>query len=253
MNNPALLVQDIHKSFGTYKVLKGVSIQARKGDVVSLIGSSGSGKSTLLRCVNFLETPDSGSVTVDGEAIRITPGERGGVLAKHRGQIERMRTRLGMVFQNFNLWPHRTVLRNITEAPIHVLGIDRAQAVHEAEVLLSKVGLADKRDHYPNQLSGGQQQRVAIARALAMKPSIMLFDEPTSALDPELVQEVLCLMRQLADEGRTMVVVTHEMAFARDVSSHVVFLNQGVIEEQGTPSEVFTKFTSPRLRQFLSH
>jgi octopine/nopaline transport system ATP-binding protein len=192
-------------------------------------------------------------VTVDGQTIKLILGDNGRLLAQNRAQIERMRTRLGMVFQNFNLWPHRTVLQNITEAPIHVIGMERDHAVHEAEVLLSKVGLADKRNHYPNQLSGGQQQRVAIARALAMKPSIMLFDEPTSALDPELVQDVLGLMRQLADEGRTMIVVTHEMAFARDVSSHVVFLHQGMIEEQGPPSEIFTKSTSPRLRQFLSH
>lgn len=248
---PALSVKDLHKSFGPVEVLKGISLDAQDGDVVSILGSSGSGKSTFLRCINLLETPDSGEVTVGGETIRMQPTKAGSRPAD-RKQVDRMRSRLGMVFQSFNLWSHKTVLENIIEAPIHVQGRSRAECVEEAEALLAKVGIAEKRNHYPAHLSGGQQQRAAIARALAMRPQVMLFDEPTSALDPELVGEVLRVMRALAEEGRTMLVVTHEMGFARDVSSRVLFLHQGVVEEDGKPEDVFANSKSERFRQFIS-
>ena len=248
---PALEVSELHKRFGALEVLKGVSLSADNGDVISMIGSSGSGKSTLLRCINLLETPDAGEVRVGGELIRMTHG-RHGTRPVDRGQVDRIRTRLGMVFQSFNLWSHMTVLENLIEAPVHVLGQPRAEAVARAEALLAKVGIADKRDHYPAHLSGGQQQRAAIARALAMEPQVMLFDEPTSALDPELVGEVLRVMRDLAEEGRTMLIVTHEVGFAREVSSRTVFLHQGRIEEEGPPREVFGNPRSERLRQFLA-
>jgi len=247
----ALRVTDLHKSFGSIEVLKGISMVAKDGDVISIIGSSGSGKSTFLRCVNFLEMPDSGEVEVGGEVIRIRR-RRGGEGRFDRRQIERIRTRLGMVFQSFNLWSHITVLQNVIEAPVHVLKRPKAEVVDEARALLDKVGLGDKLDVYPAHLSGGQQQRAAIARALAMHPQVMLFDEPTSALDPELVGEVLKVMRELADEGRTMIVVTHEMGFAREVSSHVVFLHDGRVEEEGPPAELFGQPKSERCRQFLS-
>lgn len=249
-NTCALQVEDIHKSFGAHAVLKGVSLQAKKGDVISLIGSSGSGKSTFLRCINFLEIPDRGRVCVNDEEIAIKTGRRGEVRPTSWRQVERLRTGLGMVFQNFNLWQHRTVLENVIEAPVHVMRLPRAQAVERAEALLHKVGLYDKRDAYPAFLSGGQQQRAAIARALCVEPAVMLFDEPTSALDPELVGEVLKVIRDLAEEGRTMILVTHEMRFARDVSSHVLFLHQGVVEEQGSPEQVFGNPTSARCREF---
>jgi ABC-type histidine transport system ATPase subunit len=248
---PALEVSDLHKRFGALEVLKGVSLSADNGDVISMIGSSGSGKSTLLRCINLLETPDAGEVRVGGELIRMTPGRHGVRPADNR-QVDRIRTRLGMVFQSFNLWSHMTVLENLIEAPVHVLKKPRADAVARAEALLAKVGIADKRNHYPAHLSGGQQQRAAIARALAMEPQVMLFDEPTSALDPELVGEVLRVMRDLAQEGRTMLIVTHEIGFAREVSSRTVFLHQGRIEEEGPPREVFGNPRSERLRQFLA-
>jgi len=248
---PALEVSELHKRFGALEVLKGVSLSAANGDVISMIGSSGSGKSTLLRCINLLETPDAGEVRVGGELIRMTPGRHGARPADRR-QVDRIRTRLGMVFQSFNLWSHMTVLENLIEAPVHVLGKPRPEAVARAEALLAKVGIADKRDHYPAHLSGGQQQRAAIARALAMEPQVMLFDEPTSALDPELVGEVLRVMRDLAEEGRTMLIVTHEIGFAREVSSRTVFLHQGRIEEEGPPREVFGNPHSERLRQFLA-
>jgi ABC-type histidine transport system ATPase subunit len=248
---PALEVSDLHKRFGALEVLKGVSLSADNGDVISMIGSSGSGKSTLLRCINLLETPDAGEVRVGGELIRMTPGRHGVRPADNR-QVDRIRTRLGMVFQSFNLWSHMTVLENLIEAPVHVLKKPRADAVARAEALLAKVGIADKRNHYPAHLSGGQQQRAAIARALAMEPQVMLFDEPTSALDPELVGEVLRVMRDLAEEGRTMLIVTHEIGFAREVSSRTVFLHQGRIEEEGPPREVFGNPRSERLRQFLA-
>ncbi len=249
---PALEVEDIHKSFGHLEVLKGVSLVARQGDVIALLGASGSGKSTFLRCINLLETPDAGRIRVAGEELRLVAGRRGGLVPADRRQVERIRARLGMVFQQFNLWSHMTVLENVIEAPIHVLGLPRREAIERAEALLAKVGILERRDYYPAQLSGGQQQRAAIARALAMEPAVLLFDEPTSALDPELVGEVLKVMRDLALEGRTMLVVTHELGFAGEVASEVVFLHQGRIEEQGPPAEVLGRPRSERLRQFLA-
>lgn len=243
----AIRITDLHKSFGTLEVLKGVSLTARKGDVVAIIGGSGSGKSTFLRCINFLETPSSGRIVVNGEEIEMRPDGT----PVNRRQIERIRTRLGMVFQAFNLWTHRTLLENVIEVPIHVLKVPRAEAVERARLLLDRVGLGDKADVFPAFLSGGQQQRAAIARALAVEPSVMLFDEPTSALDPELVGEVLTVIRDLAAEGRTMLLVTHEMKFAREVATHVVYLFEGRIEEQGPPDALFGKPKSARLQQFL--
>jgi ABC-type histidine transport system ATPase subunit len=253
MNDAAyqLTAEDIHKRYGDHEVLKGVSLAARRGDVISIIGSSGSGKSTFLRCINFLEHPNKGRITVNGEEVRLRP-DRSGALVPEPKQLQRIRTTLAMVFQHFNLWAHMTVLENVIEAPIHVLKLSRQEAQERAEKYLQKVGIAQFRDSYPAHLSGGQQQRVAIARALAMEPSVLLFDEPTSALDPELVGEVLRVMKGLAEEGRTMVVVTHEMSFAREVSSQAIFLHQGRIEEQGSPAEVFGSTRSERLKQFLS-
>ncbi|MBB3237498.1 ABC transporter ATP-binding protein [Phyllobacterium endophyticum] len=247
----ALDVKDLHKSFGNVEVLKGISLGAREGEVVSILGSSGSGKSTLLRCINLLEVPDCGDVTVGDETIRMQRTRDGKSRAADQAQVERIRSRLGMVFQSFNLWSHKTILENVIEAPVHVQKRPRKECVEEAEALLAKVGIAEKRDHYPSHLSGGQQQRAAIARALAMRPKVMLFDEPTSALDPELVGEVLRVMRGLAEEGRTMLVVTHEMGFARDVSSRVVFLHKGLVEEDGRPDHVFVKSKSERFKQFI--
>jgi len=246
-----LVVEDIHKRYGAHEVLKGVSLKAARGDVISIIGSSGSGKSTFLRCINFLEHPNSGRITVNGEEILLR-ADRGGALVPDPNQLQRIRSTLAMVFQHFNLWAHMTVLQNVVEAPIHVLKLPRKEALERAENCLNKVGIQQFKDSYPAHLSGGQQQRVAIARALAMEPSVLLFDEPTSALDPELVGEVLRVMKGLAEEGRTMVVVTHEMSFAREVSTQAIFLHQGVIEEQGPPAEVFGHTRSERLRQFLS-
>jgi arginine/ornithine transport system ATP-binding protein len=220
--------------------------------VVSIIGSSGSGKSTLLRCINLLEAPHGGSIALNGEALKLVAGKDGSLAAADRRQLQRFRSRIAMVFQHFNLWSHMTVLENVIEAPVHVLGLDRKEALARAESMLNKVGAFHRKDAYPAHLSGGEQQRVAIARALAMEPEVMLFDEPTSALDPELVGEVLKVMQKLAEEGRTMIVVTHEMGFAREVSNHLVFLHQGLIEEQGTPREVLQNPNSDRLRQFLS-
>jgi polar amino acid transport system ATP-binding protein/arginine:pyruvate transaminase len=245
-------VVDLHKSFGAHEVLKGISLCAREGDVISLIGGSGSGKSTLLRCINMLEVPNKGLVYIDNQGIDLDIDHKGNPFVRDQRQLLDIRSRLGMVFQSFNLWPHRTVLENLIEAPIHVFGESKAEAIARAEVLLEKVGMAHKRNEYPSFLSGGQQQRVAIARALAVEPKAMLFDEPTSALDPELVSEVLKVIRSLADEGRTMILVTHEMAFARDVSSHVAFLHQGVIEEQGKPQDIFNNPQSERFRQFIN-
>jgi ABC-type histidine transport system ATPase subunit len=249
---PALVVEDLHKRFGEIEVLKGVSLSAKVGDVIAMIGSSGSGKSTFLRCINLLETPDSGRVFVGGELIRMRPARHGHAVPEDSKQVDRIRSRLGMVFQSFNLWSHMTVLENVMEAPIHVLKVPKAEAKDRAVALLNKVGIGDKGDYYPAHLSGGQQQRAAIARALAMEPQVMLFDEPTSALDPELVGEVLKVMRQLADEGRTMIVVTHEMGFAREVATEVLFLHQGRVEEQGPPSQLFKNPRSERCRQFLA-
>jgi ABC-type histidine transport system ATPase subunit len=248
----ALVVEDLHKKFGQLEVLKGISLSANDGDVIAMIGSSGSGKSTFLRCINLLETPDSGRVYVAGELIKMRSSKSGQTTPADAKQVDRIRAELAMVFQSFNLWSHMTVLENVIEAPIHVLKLSRAEAIARAEALLTKVGISDKRSYYPSHLSGGQQQRAAIARALAMQPKVMLFDEPTSALDPELVGEVLRVMRQLAEEGTTMIVVTHEMSFARDVASHVVFLHQGRIEEEGPPAHVFGSPKSERCRQFLS-
>lgn len=249
---PAVAVVDLHKSFGAVEVLKGVSLTARQGDVVSILGPSGSGKSTMLRCINLLETPDRGTIAVGEETLRFEKDRKGRAAAPDGRQVERLRRSTGMVFQSFNLWSHMTILQNVIEAPVHVLRRPRAECVAEAEALLAKVGIADKRHAYPAHLSGGQQQRAAIARALAMRPKVLLFDEPTSSLDPELVGEVLRVMRSLAGEGRTMLVVTHEMAFARDVSSQVLFLHHGRIDEEGPPDAVFGAPKSERLRQFLS-
>ena len=248
----AVAVDDLHKNFGQLEVLKGVSLTAREGDVVSMIGASGSGKSTFLRCINFLEMPTRGRIEVTGEEVTLKTGKDGNLHPADRRQLERIRTRLGMVFQSFNLWQHMTVLQNVIEAPVHVLKVPKAEAVDRGERLLHKVGLYDKRDQYPAFLSGGQQQRAAIARALAMEPKVMLFDEPTSALDPELVGEVLKVIRDLAEEGRTMILVTHEMKFASGVSSHVIYLHQGVIEEEGPPEQVFRQPKSARCKQFVS-
>jgi octopine/nopaline transport system ATP-binding protein len=249
---PALSVKDIRKAFAGVEVLNGISFDAHEGDVISILGASGSGKSTLLRCINLLEIPDSGTVSVAGETIRMRPRRGGGQEPADRRQVDRIRTELGMVFQSFNLWSHMTVLENVIEGPVHVLHRPKAECIAEAEALLDKVGIADKRNFYPAHLSGGQQQRAAIARALAMKPKVMLFDEPTSALDPELVGEVLRVLRALAEEGRTMLVVTHEMGFARNVSNRVIFVNQGLIDADGTPEEVFGGQSSERFRQFVS-
>ncbi|WP_256674001.1 ABC transporter ATP-binding protein [Pseudomonas fluorescens] len=247
-----LQVEGIHKRYGEHEVLKGVSLNARQGDVISLIGASGSGKSTMLRCINFLEQPDAGVITLDGISIEMQPG-RAGTRAPHQAQLQNLRTRLAMVFQHFNLWSHMTVLENITMAPRRVLNVSAAEAEKRARLYLDKVGLPSRvADQYPAFLSGGQQQRVAIARALAMEPEIILFDEPTSALDPELVGEVLKVIQTLAEEGRTMLMVTHEMGFARQVSSQVLFLHQGRVEEHGG-AEILDHPTSERLQQFLSN
>jgi polar amino acid transport system ATP-binding protein len=243
----AIRIEGLHKSFGSLEVLKGVSLCACEGDVVAIIGGSGSGKSTMLRCINFLETPSGGRIVIAGEEVRMKPS---GECADRR-QIERLRRRLGMVFQQFNLWSHKTVLENLIEVPVHVLGVPRAEAIARAEKVLARVGLAEKANVYPAFMSGGQQQRAAIARALCVEPRAMLFDEPTSALDPELVGEVLNVIRGLADEGRTMILVTHEMKFAREVASHVVYLYNGLIEEEGPPDQLFGAPKSERLKQFL--
>jgi octopine/nopaline transport system ATP-binding protein len=247
----AIHIENLHKKFGELHVLKGVSLSARDGDVVAIIGGSGSGKSTLLRCINCLENPTSGIIRVNGEEIRLKADSHGHTHPADRHQIERIRSRLGMVFQSFNLWSHMTLIENVIEVPVHVLGVKRHEAIATAEKLLVRVGLAEKRDVYPAFLSGGQQQRGAIARALAIQPRVMLFDEPTSALDPELVGEVLKVIADLAREGRTMILVTHEMKFAREVASHVVYLYNGLVEEEGSPEQIFGAPKSDRLKQFL--
>ncbi|CAH0262882.1 MULTISPECIES: ATP-binding cassette domain-containing protein [unclassified Pseudomonas] len=247
-----LEVTDLHKRYGSHEVLKGVSLAAKAGDVISIIGSSGSGKSTFLRCINLLEQPHAGQILLNGEALKLLPGKDGALRAADDKQLQRLRSRLSMVFQHFNLWAHMNVLENVMEAPVHVLGMGKAEARDKAEHYLQKVGVAHRKTAYPAHMSGGEQQRVAIARALAMEPEVMLFDEPTSALDPELVGDVLKVMRDLADEGRTMVVVTHEMGFAREVSNGLLFLHQGLVEEQGDPREVLANPQSQRLQQFLS-
>ncbi len=247
-----LRVEGLRKSFGVVEVLKGVTITAQSGDVIALIGSSGSGKSTVLRCLNLLEKPNAGRIVVSGEELKLVPDRRGELHAADPAQLQRMRARLSMVFQQFNLWSHMTALENIIEAPMQVLGLAKAEAVTRAERYLDRVGVSHRKNAYPAHMSGGEQQRVAIARALAMEPEVMLFDEPTSALDPELVGEVLRVMRSLAEEGRTMLVVTHEMGFAREVANRVVFLHRGVIEEEGPPAEVLGAPKSERLQAFLA-
>ena len=250
-NAPVIEIRDLHKAYGALEVLKGVDLVARKGQVVSLIGSSGSGKSTLLRCANLLEDSQAGEILFEGEPVRW----KGAGHARHPGdhkQVIRIRTNLSMVFQQFNLWAHMTILENVMEAPVTVLRRDRAEVETAARDYLDKVGIGDKCDVYPAQLSGGQQQRAAIARALCMEPRALLFDEPTSALDPELEQEVVKVIKALAAEGRTMLLVTHDMRLAADVSDHVVFLHQGRIEEEGAPEALFGAPRTERLRQFLS-
>lgn len=250
-NPPVIEIRDLHKSYGDLEVIKGVDIAANAGDVVSLIGSSGSGKSTILRCANLLEDSQQGDILFKGEAVHW----RGHGLHRHpadKHQVIRMRTNLSMVFQQFNLWSHMSILQNVMEAPVTVLGRDKAEAEASARKYLDKVGIGDKCDAWPAQLSGGQQQRAAIARALAMEPEALLFDEPTSALDPELEQEVVKVIKDLANEGRTMLLVTHDMRLAADVSDNVIFLHQGKIEEQGPPAELFGNPKSERLQQFLS-
>ncbi|MCH6582133.1 MAG: ATP-binding cassette domain-containing protein [Gammaproteobacteria bacterium] len=252
MAEPAIVVEDLHKNFGALEVLKGISLQANEHDVVSILGSSGSGKSTLLRCINLLETPTSGRVFVHGELIKMRARRGRDAVPEDQKQVDRIRAKLAMVFQQFNLWSHMTVMQNVIEAPIHVLKLPKNEAMERAKAVLERVGVYDRKDYYPAHLSGGQMQRAAIARALAMEPELMLFDEPTSALDPELVGEVLRVIRSLAEEGRTMLVVTHEMGFAREVSSRVMFLHQGRVEEDGPPEQVFDKPKSERFRQFMS-
>ncbi|MEH7415744.1 amino acid ABC transporter ATP-binding protein [Neobacillus drentensis] len=239
----AIEVNGLRKSFGNQEILTGIDLKINDGEVVCIIGPSGSGKSTLLRCLNLLEGPSDGTISFNGDVIFPSSGSL---------NLREVRSKVGMVFQQFNLWPHKTVLNNVIEAPLLVRKRNKAEAIEKAESLLRKVGLMEKRDVYPSSLSGGQQQRVAIARALAMDPKIMLFDEPTSALDPELVGEVLKVMKDLAAEGMTMVVVTHEMNFARDVADRIIFMDQGVVVEEGPPSEIFSQPKSERLRQFLT-
>lgn len=248
---PVIEIRDLHKAYGALEVLKGVSLSAHRGDVVSLIGSSGSGKSTLLRCANLLEDSQSGEILFEGEPIRWR-GKQHDRRPADPKQVLRVRTNLSMVFQQFNLWAHMSILQNVMEAPVTVLKQDRAVVEARARALLDKVGIGDKCNAYPAQLSGGQQQRAAIARALAMEPKALLFDEPTSALDPELEQEVVKVIRDLAIEGRTMLIVTHDMRLAADVSSHTIFLQQGLIEEEGPPDRLFGAPRSERLKQFLS-
>jgi polar amino acid transport system ATP-binding protein len=240
MSGPALVLEDVHKSFGKLEVLRGIDLELAEHEVVCLIGASGSGKSTLLRCVNLLEPIDAGRIVVHGEEVTT-----GGV------NVNELRRGIGIVFQSFNLFPHMSVLENVTLAPRKALGLSKREAAARADELLARFGLADKRDEYPDRLSGGQQQRVAIIRALAMRPDLLLLDEVTSALDPELVAEVLAVIRELAEEGMTMLIATHEMGFARDVARRVCFLDAGIILEEGTPAEIFGAPREPRTQQFL--
>ncbi|MGH1416959.1 MAG: ABC transporter ATP-binding protein [Pelagimonas sp.] len=254
MKTPILDVRDIEKSFGSVKVLKGISVEAQAGDVVSILGASGSGKSTFLRCINLLEMPEAGEINVSGEKIKISRDRHGKGVVEDKRQVERLRSQLSMVFQSFNLWAHLTIRENIMLAPMKVLGKSKAEAGELADNLMERVGVYARKDAYPTHISGGQQQRAAIARALAMEPQALLFDEPTSSLDPELVGEVLKVMRELAEEGRTMLVVTHEMAFARDVSDQVIFLHNGEISQSGSPKEMFSKRPKgERWGEFLAH
>lgn len=248
-----LIVKDLYKNFGKLEVLKGISTEAHEGDVITLIGSSGSGKSTFLRCLNLLEIPTSGEIHVSGELLKLKKKSNGTIVPSDKKQVDRIRSKLGMVFQHFNLWSHMTILENIMEAPVYVLKRPKNEVKKYAMELLEKVGIAERSHYFPAQLSGGQQQRAAIARALAMDPDVLLFDEPTSALDPELVGEVLRVMQDLVKEGRTMIVATHEMGFAREVSSKIIFLDKGVIEAEGSPDYIFSNPDSERCRQFLSN
>ncbi len=251
MNELVMHAEDVHKRFGKLEVLKGISLEVKKGETVCIIGPSGSGKTTFLRCINHLEKIDSGRIEVNGRPIGYR--QRGDKLVEDRERnIARQRTQIGMVFQRFNLFPHKTALENVTEGPIHVLGLPREQAVDKAKVLLGRVGLEDKLDTYPGKLSGGQQQRVAISRALAMEPALMLFDEATSALDPEAIGEVLFVMEELAHEGMTMIVVTHEMGFAREAADRVVMMDDGLVIEEGTPEHFFEAPEHHRTKLFLS-
>jgi histidine transport system ATP-binding protein len=253
MQTTKLTVTELHKNFGEQEVIKGISLKANVGDVISIIGASGSGKSTFLRCLNFLEKPSEGSISLNGKPIQMVRDLDGQLKVVDARQLQMLRTKLTMVFQHFNLWSHLTVLENVMTAPMHVLGIEKQEARERAMHYLDKVGITKTNaEQYPAFLSGGQQQRVSIARALAMQPEMILFDEPTSALDPELVGEVLRIMQKLAEEGTTMIVVTHEMGFARHVSNHVMYFHRGLIEEQGHPDEVLSHPQSERLQQFLS-
>ncbi len=247
----SVALDDIHKRFDANEVLKGISVSARQGEVISVLGPSGSGKSTLLRCINLLEIPDSGRLFVSGEEVVLKKTRDNRTVPADTKQVERIRAKLAMVFQQFNLWSHMTILQNVIEAPVQVLKISRQKAIDRATMYLEKVGIPDKLEAYPAHLSGGQQQRAAIARALAMEPEVILFDEPTSALDPELVGEVLQVMRNLAEEGRTMIVVTHEMGFAREVSSRVIFLDEGLVMEDGAPDIIFNNPETDRFSAFI--
>jgi polar amino acid transport system ATP-binding protein len=249
---PIVKAEEVEKYFGRHRVLCGVSLEVQRREVVCIIGPSGSGKTTFLRCINHLERIDGGRIEVNGHLIGYRPGKNGSLVEDTERNIARQRTEIGFVFQRFNLWPHKTALQNIIEAPIRVRNVPVADAVAQGEALLARVGLADKRNAYPGRLSGGQQQRVAIARALAMRPALMLFDEPTSALDPEMIGEVLGVMKELAEDGMTMVVVSHEMGFAREAADRMVMMDDGVIVEQAPPAEFFSSPREARTRQFLS-
>ena len=246
-----LEVQDLHKRYGSHEVLKGVSLKAAAGDVISIIGSSGSGKSTFLRCINLLEQPHAGKILLNNEELKLVANKDGALKAADPKQLQRMRSRLSMVFQHFNLWSHMTALENIMEAPVHVLGVSKAEAREKAEHYLNKVGVAHRKDAFPGHMSGGEQQRVAIARALATDPEIIYFDEPTSALDPELTGEVLGVMRRLADEGMTMLVVTHELGFAKNISTRTMFIEGGVVVEEAPSREFFANPRQERTKAFL--
>jgi polar amino acid transport system ATP-binding protein len=249
---PIVKAEGVEKHFGRHRVLCGVSLEVRRQEVVCILGPSGSGKTTLLRCINHLEGIDGGRIEVNGHLIGYRPGRNGNLVEDTERNIARQRTEIGFVFQRFNLWPHKTALENVIEAPIKVRRTPRAEAVRQGEALLARVGLADKRDAYPNRLSGGQQQRVAIARAVAMRPALMLFDEPTSALDPEMIGEVLDVMKELAAEGMTMIVVSHEMGFAREAADRIAMMADGVIVEEAPPDEFFSSPRERRTQQFLS-
>ena len=253
MGNKIVRVIDLHKSFGNLSVLQGINLEVEEGEVISIIGPSGSGKTTLLRCVNFLEIPDRGRVYVDGELMGYREGKNGCLIKDKKSHLNLMRSKVGMVFQLFNLWPHKTVLSNVSEALKAVKKLSRGEAEQIAMEELKKVGMGEKHCEYPSKLSGGQKQRVAIARALAMKPKLMLFDEATSALDPELIGEVLEVMKQLAREGMTMIVVTHEMSFAQEVSHRVIFMDEGTIQEEDTPENIFFRPRKERTQRFLAN